>query len=70
MTEKAKSKQVKVIYAIVLFIIAGKMTYGALTYKPKVKKTKAVKDNKQTSLLLQKEATPQMQNCFIFKPQA
>ena len=70
MTEKAKSKQVKVIYAIVLFIIAGKMTYGALTYKPKVKKTKAVKDNKQTSLLLQKEATPQMQNCFIFKPQS
>ena len=70
MTEKAKSKQVKVIYAIVLFIIAGKMTYGALTYKPKVKKTKAVKDNKQTSLLLQKEATPQMQNCFLFKPQS
>ncbi len=68
MTQKAKSKQVKVIYAIVLFIIAGKMTYGALTYKPKVKKTKAVKDNKQTSLLLQKETTPEAQKCFIFKP--
>jgi len=51
MTQKAKSKQVKVIYAIVLFIIAGKMTYGALTYKPKTKKTIRVKDNKQTSLL-------------------
>jgi len=67
MTQKAKSKQVKVIYAIVLFIIAGKMTYGALTYKPKVKKTKTVKDNKQTSLLLQKETTPEAQKCFILK---
>jgi len=34
MTQKAKSKQVKIIYAVVLLVIAAKMTYGALTYKP------------------------------------
>ncbi len=31
MTQKAKSRQVKVIYAIVLVVIAIKMTYGALS---------------------------------------
>jgi len=35
MTQKAKSKQVKIIYAIVLLLIAARMTYGALTYEPK-----------------------------------
>lgn len=33
MTQKAKSKQVKIIYAVVLLLIAAKMTYGAITYK-------------------------------------
>ncbi len=33
-TQKAKSKQVKVIYAIVLLLIATKLIYGAITYKP------------------------------------
>jgi uncharacterized membrane protein YfcA len=70
MTEKAKSKQVKVIYAIVLFIIAGKMTYGALTYKPKMQKTKAVKNDKQSSLLLQKTQQNNFKTFFLYKPQA
>ena len=37
MTQKAKSKQVKVIYAIILLVIAAKMTYGAITYQAKHK---------------------------------
>ena len=53
MTQKAKSKQVKVIYAIVLFIIAFKMSYGAF---------KAIKhDNNEkvkTSLLEQRRVMP------------
>ena len=53
MTQKAKSKQVKVIYAIVLFIIAFKMSYGAF---------KAIKhDNNEkvkTSLLEQTRVKP------------
>ena len=39
MTQKAKSKQVKVIYAIVLLLIAAKLIYGAIIYKPKTEKT-------------------------------
>ena len=39
MTQKAKSKQVKVIYAIVLLIIAAKMTYGALSHQGKEEKS-------------------------------
>jgi len=31
MTQKAKSKQVKVVYAVVLLLIATKMVYGILS---------------------------------------
>ncbi len=34
MTQKAKSKQVKIVYAFVLLIIAIKLIYAALTYNP------------------------------------
>ncbi|NOX84585.1 MAG: sulfite exporter TauE/SafE family protein [Chlorobi bacterium] len=52
MTKKAKSKQVKLIYAIVLLVIAAKMTYGALTYKPSPDKTEHVNAHDETSLLM------------------
>ena len=69
MTQKAKSKQVKIIYAIVLFLIAGKLTYGALTYKPKPKKTMPAKDNKQSALLLHSETDSNTTNqVFVYKP--
>jgi uncharacterized membrane protein YfcA len=52
MTQKAKSKQVKIIYAVVLLLIAAKMTYGALTYRPKPEKTTPViNSTKDTSIL-------------------
>ncbi len=55
MTKKAKSKQVKVIYAIVLFAIAAKLTYGALSYKLKTEKPEPENKNKATALLMKTE---------------
>ncbi len=49
MTQKAKSKQVKIVYAVVLLAIAAKMTYGAITYRPKPEKNVPVKDQSKTS---------------------
>ena len=52
MTQKAKSKQVKIIYAIVLLLIAAKMTYGALTYQPKQKENRPpANSGDETSML-------------------
>ena len=52
MTQKAKSKNVKVIYAIVLLAIAAKMTYGAITYQTKSKSTSTEPIPKTTSHIL------------------
>ncbi len=51
MTQKAKSKQVKIIYAVVLLVIAAKMTYGALTYRSKKREVPS-EDQRGTSLLI------------------
>ena len=52
MTQKAKSKQVKIAYAFVLLIIAIKLIYGALTYNPeRIVKEKVFPDiNKNSSV--------------------
>ncbi len=51
MTQKAKSKQVKIIYAIVLLLIAARMTYGAITYKPEPEEQRQpINDNNSLNL--------------------
>lgn len=57
MTQKAKSKQVKIIYAIVLMAIAAKMTYGAIVYKKKQNNPAPVKTNHQGFQLIKPDAS-------------
>lgn len=65
MTKKAKSKQVKVIYAIVLLVIAAKMTYGALTYKPKPEKTIPAKNQDESSMMIMPNNNNAFNNAFV-----
>lgn len=65
MTKKAKSKQVKVIYAIVLLAIAAKMTYGALTYKPKPEKTIPAKNQDESSMMIMPNNNNAFNNAFV-----
>jgi uncharacterized membrane protein YfcA len=52
MTQKAKSKQVKVFYAVILLVIAAKLIYGALTVKPVPVKTIHDQHPGQTSIII------------------
>jgi len=65
MTKKAKSKQVKLIYAIVLLVIAAKMTYGALTYKPKPEKTIPAKNQDESSMMIMPNNNNAFNNAFV-----
>lgn len=60
MTQKAKSKQVKIIYAVVLLLIAAKMTYGAITYKSGPEPVTPSENHRDTSQLVK----PQMMSCL------
>ena len=63
MTQKAKSKQVKVIYAIVLLAIAAKLIHGAITYEPKPAPVKPADTSQETSINIK-----QVKNDFL-KPE-